>query len=113
MTEVVNQLTALGEAWLAIAFAVTLGWLPAGGSPEAGLGLHDGSAVTLANASGSVPLVARLDDGVLPGTAVAYKGRWPSLEASGTNVNFVHTAQAADMGASSSVHSTLVTIEKA
>ncbi|MCP5198892.1 MAG: molybdopterin-dependent oxidoreductase [Gammaproteobacteria bacterium] len=82
-------------------------------SDAAGLGLHDGSAVTLANASGRVPLVARLDDGVLPGTAVAYKGRWPSLEASGTNVNFVHTAQAADMGASSSVHSTLVTIEKA
>jgi len=40
---------------------------------------------------------------------LSYKGRWPRLDA-GASVNFVHPAQAADMGDSTSVHSTLVSI---
>ena len=74
------------------------------------LGVTEGSAVDVANETGRLRLQARLDDALLPGTALAYKGRWPSLEDSAMNVNFLHRAQPADMGASTSVHSTLVTI---
>ncbi|MEQ8663150.1 MAG: molybdopterin-dependent oxidoreductase, partial [Gammaproteobacteria bacterium] len=46
-------------------------------SDAARLGIHEGSTVTASNATGSITLQARLDDAVLPGTAVSYKGRWP------------------------------------
>ncbi|MEX2482010.1 MAG: molybdopterin-dependent oxidoreductase [Gammaproteobacteria bacterium] len=74
------------------------------------LGIREGNLVEASNATGKIVLTARLDDAVLPGTAVSYKGRWPSLEAHGGNVNFVHTARAADMGESTSVHSTVVNV---
>jgi anaerobic selenocysteine-containing dehydrogenase len=71
-------------------------------------GIADGATVRLTNGEGSLVLVARLDDAVLPGTLLAYKGRWPSLEPGGGNVNVLHAARAADMGESTSVHATLV-----
>jgi anaerobic selenocysteine-containing dehydrogenase len=74
------------------------------------LGVRDGAAVQVRNTTGAVRLTARFDAAVLPGTAVSYKGRWPRLEPDRTNLNFVHTAQMADMGESTSVHSTLVEI---
>lgn len=74
------------------------------------LGLADGSAVELVNAAGRIELTARLTDAVLEGTAVSYKGRWPSVEMNGKNINFVHQAKSADMGDSTSVHSTTVEI---
>ncbi len=77
------------------------------------LGLREGSAVAVSNEAGALTLTARLDDAVLPGTAVAYKGRWPRLEDGGANVNFVHTARMADMGESTSVHSTEVSVAPA
>lgn len=76
------------------------------------LGIREGNAVAAHNETGRIVLTARLDDAVLPGTAVSYKGRWPSLEANGENVNFVHTPRAADMGDSTSVHSTVVTLTR-
>ena len=39
---------------------------------------------------------------------VAYKGRWPSLEANGGNPNFLHAGRKCDMGESTSVHGILV-----
>ena len=74
--------------------------------------MREGEAIAIFNDTGRVALTARLDDAVLPGTAVSYKGRWPSLEGDGANVNFVHPARAADMGASTSVHSTLVRVAR-
>ncbi|MFP6780669.1 MAG: molybdopterin dinucleotide binding domain-containing protein, partial [Gammaproteobacteria bacterium] len=76
----------------------------------AAAGVSDRSRVRLHNETGEVALTARLDDTVLMGTAVAYKGRWPSIEDGAANVNFVHTPLKADMGESTSVHATLVEI---
>lgn len=84
-------------------------WLNRADAAAAGIG--DGARVRLGNESGAIELLATLDDHVLPGTAVAYKGRWPSLEDGGANVNFVHRARKADMGESTSVHGTEVTLE--
>jgi anaerobic selenocysteine-containing dehydrogenase len=77
------------------------------------IGVREGDAVALRNATGLVRSTAHLDESVLPGTAVSYKGRWPRLEPDRTNVNFVHAARPADMGESTSVHSTLVEILRA
>ena len=77
----------------------------------AAAGISDGVRVRLRNETGALELVAKIDDYVLPGTAVSYKGRWPSLEDGGGNVNFVHTARKADMGESTSVHGTEVIVE--
>ncbi len=77
------------------------------------LGLAEGDIALVSNASGQIRLMVRIDDAVQPGTALSYKGRWPRLEASGTNVNFVHTARTADMGGSTSVHSTVVAVSRA
>ena len=82
-------------------------------SDAAHLGVQEGAAVKIANESGEIALTARLDAAVLPGTAISYKGRWPSLEGDNSNVNFVHTANMADMGESSAVHSTLVDVRPA
>jgi anaerobic selenocysteine-containing dehydrogenase len=66
--------------------------------------------VELRNDTGAICLLASIDDRVQAGTAVSYKGRWPSAEGDATNVNFVHTPRKADMGESTSVHGTEVTI---
>jgi anaerobic selenocysteine-containing dehydrogenase len=73
-------------------------------------GIADGARVELRNETGAVRLLASIDDRVQAGTALSYKGRWPSTEGDATNVNFVHTPRKADMGESTSVHGTEVTI---
>ena len=77
------------------------------------LGIGEGAPVEVSNDRGSLELSAHIDDGILPGTVVAYKGRWPRLEDSQKNVNFVHKAQMADMGESTCVHSTEVAVRLA
>ena len=74
------------------------------------LGIADSDSVTVSNETGSIELNARINDDVLAGTAVSYKGRWPKVERSGTNINFLHGARMADMGESTSVHSTEVIV---
>ena len=74
------------------------------------LGIADNQQVLVANQAGEVTLNAKLDPNVLAHTALSHKGRWPSLAADGRSVNFVHTAVKADMGDSTSVHSTRVTV---
>lgn len=73
-------------------------------------GIADGGGVRLANECGSLDLLAHYDASLLPGTAVAYKGRWPLLEPNGANVNYLYGAARADMGESTAVHGTEVTI---
>ena len=77
------------------------------------LGIGEGAPVKVSNETGAIELTARIDDGILPGTVVSYKGRWPRLEGSRENVNFVHKARMADMGGSTSVHSTEVNVVRA
>lgn len=72
------------------------------------LQIRDGDRVLLENEAGALELQARVEALALPGVLVAYKGRWPKLEAARANVNTLHTAHAADMAGSTSVHSTLV-----
>ncbi|MBK8956913.1 MAG: molybdopterin-dependent oxidoreductase [Proteobacteria bacterium] len=77
------------------------------------IGVREGATVTVGNDTGELRLVARLDENVLPGTVLSYKGRWPSLEGNHMNVNFIHPARAADMAGSTSVHSTVVRVARA
>lgn len=76
------------------------------------LGIADGAAVELSNALGALRLQAQVDEALLPGTVLAYKGRWPSREGDAKNVNFLHHAEPADMGESTRVHSTLVGLRR-
>jgi anaerobic selenocysteine-containing dehydrogenase len=75
------------------------------------IGVAEGGRVRLRNETGAVELVTHIDDQVLAGTAISYKGRWPSLEDDNANINFVHTPVKTDMGESTSVHATEVTVE--
>jgi anaerobic selenocysteine-containing dehydrogenase len=74
------------------------------------LGIAENDLATVSNETGSIELTANIDDSVLPGTVLSYKGRWPQVEGSQTNINFLHTARMADMGESTSVHSTEVLV---
>ncbi|MEM7467474.1 MAG: molybdopterin-dependent oxidoreductase, partial [Pseudomonadota bacterium] len=74
-------------------------------------GLKDNASARVFNAAGEAILTTKFDSTVLPSTVVSHKGRWPSLESDKSSVNFVHTARKADMGESTSVHSTRVSIE--
>ncbi len=75
-------------------------------------GVADGDTVRLVNTAGAVTLVAELSASVLPGTAVAGKGRWPSLERDAVNVNALYDGRKNDMGESSAVHGVHVRVER-
>lgn len=81
------------------------------GKDASRIGVKDGDQVRLRNNTGAIELVTRIDNDILPGIAVSYKGRWPSLEGTAVNVNVVHTPVKTDMGESSSVHATEVIAE--
>jgi anaerobic selenocysteine-containing dehydrogenase len=67
-------------------------------------GLAEGAPVRLASAAGTLDLELALSDVVAPGVALVPKGRW------GENVNVLVDAAASDMGESTSVHGTIVTL---
>ena len=69
------------------------------------LGVSDGDRVRLHNDTGEVELLAFIDELTPPGVALSYKGRWPKLE-NDNHMNAIHKAMKADMGESTSVHST-------
>lgn len=75
------------------------------------LDIADGQSVRVSTEVGSLQLTAQIDERVLPGTVLSYKGRWPSLEPSGNNINFLHAGSKNDMTGGSSVHGMLVTLE--
>ena len=77
------------------------------------LGVEDGSKVSVSNDAGAIELQAQVDDRVLPGTVLSYKGRWPGHEPGGANLNFLHAGRKCDMGESTSVHGVLVTVSTA
>lgn len=72
-------------------------------------GIAENDKVRLHNESGELELLAHIDDMVPPGVALSYKGRWPKLEGD-NHMNAVHKAVKTDMGESTSVHSTEVTV---
>jgi anaerobic selenocysteine-containing dehydrogenase len=73
-------------------------------------GIADGQPVTVGNHGGELTLTARVSDVVLPGTAMSYKGRWPSLSAGGDNLNLLYDGKKSDIGESSTVHGIEVTV---
>ena len=68
------------------------------------LGIAAGQRVSVSNGQGALTLTAVVSDVVLPGTAMAYKGRWPSLEPDGNNLNLLYDGAPNDMGESTAVH---------
>ena len=64
--------------------------------------------MTLRNATGALRLEIEISDAVPPGVAYAPKGRWPSHEPAGANVNALNPGSKTDMGESSAVHGVLV-----
>lgn len=74
------------------------------------IGVAAGDRVRLSNETGAVTLTAAISDEVPRGAALSHKGRWPSLEDQGGNVNRLNSGEKSDMGESSSVHGTLVEI---
>jgi len=76
-------------------------------------GLAAGASVTVTGPAGALDLMLAVDDGVPPGVAYAPKGRWPKREAARANVNVLAAGDKADMGQSTAVHGTLVTLAPA
>jgi len=77
------------------------------------LGINEGDMVNVSNDAGAIELTARIANLAPAGTAVSYKGRWPSQEPGGSNLNVIHTGQKCDMGESTSVHGIEVRVEPA
>ena len=73
--------------------------------------LGPGMLARITSESGQLVLPVEVSDDVPPAVAFVPKGRWPKLEPSGSNVNVLNPGQKADMGESSSVHGTEVTVE--
>jgi anaerobic selenocysteine-containing dehydrogenase len=81
---------------------------------EAGrLGVRAGEDVRVTSDEGSLVAALQVGDEVPEGVALIPKGRWPSHEPAGVNVNVLTTARRTDMGESTAIHGTLVRIELA
>jgi anaerobic selenocysteine-containing dehydrogenase len=73
-------------------------------------GLAPGDRVVVANEVGALELLVEISDALPKGVAYSPKGRWPKQEPGGANVNVLNPGEAADMGASTSVHGVEVTV---
>jgi anaerobic selenocysteine-containing dehydrogenase len=76
-------------------------------------GLRDGDEVELANETGRMQARVVISDQVLQGVVLSHKGRWPKLESSPANVNFLNPGEKADMGESTAVHGVEVELRPA
>jgi anaerobic selenocysteine-containing dehydrogenase len=76
------------------------------------LGIGDGDRVRLSNELGELVLTARLSDMITPGALLVYKSRWLKMEKGRANVNRLCIARKTDMGESTSVHATEVTVSR-
>jgi anaerobic selenocysteine-containing dehydrogenase len=74
-------------------------------------GLRDGDSVTVSNETGSMDMQVRASDAVLPGVAVAEKGRWPKRQRERVNVNVLNPGLKGDMGESTCVHGAEITVD--
>ncbi len=76
------------------------------------LGISDGDQVRLSNELGQLVLTAHLSDMTTPSALLVYKSRWLKMEDSRANVNVLCIARKTDMGESTSVHATEVTVSR-
>ena len=75
-------------------------------------GLAEGDEAVMGNETGRLALQVVLSDAIPRGVAYSRKGRWPKREPTRANVNALNPGEAADMGQSTSVHGTEVTVER-
>ena len=73
-------------------------------------GIGEGDAVRLANEACALPFVAKVSDMITPGALLTTKSRWPKWSEGAASVNLLHRARKTDMGESTAVHATEVTI---
>jgi anaerobic selenocysteine-containing dehydrogenase len=73
-------------------------------------GLAAGDLARVGNAVGELCLPVAVSDDVPPKVALLPKGRWPKMEAGGGNVNTLNPGLRSDLGDSSAVHGTEVTV---
>jgi anaerobic selenocysteine-containing dehydrogenase len=76
------------------------------------LGLEPGEQVRVTSDEGSLVVALAIGDEVPEGVALIPKGRWPSQEPGGANVNVLTIARRTDMGESTAIHGTLVRVER-
>ena len=76
-------------------------------------GLAAGDRVLARSATGELVLIAALSEDLPRGVAFSPKGRWPKLEAGHAKVNALNPGTASDLGASTTVHSVEITLERA
>ena len=76
------------------------------------VGVTNGSLVRLSNELGEIQLEAYVSDMVPVGTLLVYKSRCLKMEESGKNINVLSVRRKTDMGGSTCVHSTEVTMSR-
>ena len=76
-------------------------------------GFAEGDAVVLVNEAGRLPLAVTISRAAQPGVGIIYKGRWPSASPTDANVNVLVAGRKSDMAESTTVHSTVVRLERA
>lgn len=76
-------------------------------------GVIEGEDVIVSNQRGWCTLRAVVTDAVLPGVAIAPKGRWQSLSSDRRNVNWITPDAVADLAGQSTYHSNLVHVRPA
>lgn len=79
----------------------------------AALGFAEGDDVVIVNDEGRLPLAVTVSDRAQPGVGIIYKGRWPSASSSDANVNVLVSGRKTDLAESTTVHSTVVRLERA
>jgi anaerobic selenocysteine-containing dehydrogenase len=73
-------------------------------------GLREGDPVCVQSHTGELTLLVSITDIVPRGVAYATKGRWPKIDDSAANVNALVAGRKSDMGESTSLHATEVTV---
>ncbi|MFZ0172378.1 MAG: molybdopterin-dependent oxidoreductase [Acidimicrobiales bacterium] len=82
-------------------------------SDAAARGLRDGDVALLRSETGELLAPVSTNADVPISVALVYKGHWPKLEQSGSNVNVLNPGHKSDMAESSAVHGIEVTVEPA
>ncbi len=76
-------------------------------------GLRDGDLALLRSDTGELLAPVATSEDVPPSVALVYKGRWPKLERTGSNVNVLNPGVKTDMAESSAVHGLEITVSAA
>jgi anaerobic selenocysteine-containing dehydrogenase len=76
-------------------------------------GLRDGDLAMLRSEAGELLAPVSTSADVPTSVALVYKGHWPKLEQSGSNVNILNPGHKSDMAESSAVHGIEITVEAA